>query len=115
MWHLHYTGGQVAACSMVQMLTTASFIPPVLPQKKGICHVPVLSHQGNRSYCSDSSQMRNLITYCHSHMAQERRARHVEETRSVPKVEGEGRNYHLPTIFLPSLACPEVGHCRYQK
>jgi len=28
-------GGQSAACSMVQMLTTASFIPPTLPQKKG--------------------------------------------------------------------------------
>lgn len=35
MWHLHYTGAQVAACSMVRMLTTASLIPPALPQKKG--------------------------------------------------------------------------------
>lgn len=117
MWHLHYTGAQVAACSTVRIPTTASLIPPALPQKKGgetVCHVLVLSHQANGSYCSDSSQMCNLITFCCSHMAQERRAMHAAETRSASEVEGEGRNYHLPIIFLPSVAHPEVGHCTYQ-
>lgn len=47
-------------------------------------------------------------------VVKERRAMHAAETRSVSEVEGEGRNYHLPIIFLPSVAHPVVGHCTYQ-
>lgn len=59
--------------------------------------------------------MCNLFTYCLSHMAQERRAVRVAETRLFSSEEGKGRNYHLSLIFLPSLTHPEVGHCRYQQ